>query len=124
RRPFAAVFGAGPVYALWLVPVLRLVVPPLPSWGMVELPNLIPPSTVILIAEDMAAPVPPSGGPGQWVPLLLALWAAGAAAFLLWQVWTYQRFVRSVLRDSRKLGDYRGLQLIESGAVDGPISLG
>src|SRR5207237_9737132 len=62
--------------------------------------------------------------PGHWVPLLVALVAAGAAAFLLWPVWSYQRFVRSVLRDSRKLGDYRGLQLIESGAVDGPISLG
>jgi beta-lactamase regulating signal transducer with metallopeptidase domain len=124
RRPFAAVFGAGPAYALWLVPALRLVMPPLPSWGVVELPNLIPPPTVILIAEDMAAPVPPAGGPGQWVPLLLAIWAAGAAIFLLWQVWTYHRFVRSLGRDARDLGAHRGLRLIESAAVEGPISLG
>jgi beta-lactamase regulating signal transducer with metallopeptidase domain len=124
RRPFASLFGAGPAYALWLVPALRLVMPPLPSWGVVELPNLIPPPTVILIAEDMAAPVPPAGGPGQWVPLLLAIWAAGAAIFLLWQVWTYQHFVRSLGRDARDLGAHRGVRLIESKAVEGPISLG
>ena len=124
RRPFAALFGAGPVYALWLLPLLRLVAPPLPSLSTVELPNLIPPPTVILIAEDMAAPMPPQGGPGQWVPLLLALWAAGAAAFLLWQVWTYSRFTRSLRRGERDLGSYRGVRLIESEAVEGPISLG
>jgi len=124
RRPFAALFGAGPAYALWLVPALRLVMPPLPSLSAVELPNLIPPPTVILITEDMAAPVPLEGGPGQWVPMLLAIWAAGAAVFLLWQVWTYYRFVRGLARDSRDLGRHRGVRLIESGAVDGPISFG
>lgn len=124
RRPFAAFFGALPAYALWLVPALRLVMPPLPSWGVVELPSIVPSSTVIVITDDMAAPVPPEGGPGQWVPLLLAIWAAGAAAFLLWQIWTYHRFVRSLRRDARDLGRHRGVRLIESGAVDGPISLG
>ena len=124
RRPFAALFGAGPVYALWLLPALRLVAPPLPSWSAVELPNLIPPQTVILIAEDMAAPVPPAGGPGQWVPLLLAIWAAGAACFLLWQFWSYHSFARGLDRDARDLGTHRGVRLIESGAVEGPISLG
>jgi beta-lactamase regulating signal transducer with metallopeptidase domain len=124
RRPFASLFGAGPAYALWLVPALRLVMPPLPSLSAVELPNLIPPQTLILISEDLAAPVPPEGGPGQWVPLLLAIWAIGAACFLLWQIWSYRRFVRSLDRDARDLGTHQGLRLIESGAVDGPISLG
>ncbi len=124
RRPFAAFFGAGPAYALWLLPAMRLASPPLPGLSAVELPNLIPPQTVILIAEDMAAPVPPSGGPGQWVPLLLALWAAGAAIFLLWQVWTYRRFTRRLGSDARDLGRHRGVRLIESHAVEGPISFG
>ncbi len=124
RRPFAAFFGAGPAYALWLLPAFRLLAPPLPSWGVVELPNIIPPQTVILISEDMAAPVPPQGGPGQWVPLLLAIWAAGAAAFLLWQAWSYRRFVLGLRRDARDLGTYHGLRLLESAAVEGPISLG
>jgi beta-lactamase regulating signal transducer with metallopeptidase domain len=124
RRPFAALFGAGPAYALWLLPTLRLVAPPLPGWSAVALPSLIPPQTVILIAEDVAAPVPPDGGPGQWVSILLAAWAAGAAAFILWQIWTYRRFLRGVERDARSLGMHRGVGLVESAAVEGPLSFG
>ena len=33
RRPVRRLFGAGPAYALWLVPALRLVVPPLAVLG-------------------------------------------------------------------------------------------
>ena len=82
RRPFARLFGAGPAYALWLLPALRLVMPPLPAWPV---PSPLPSQTLIVWAEDAAAPLPPDGGPGQWVPILLALWALGAAALLVWQ---------------------------------------
>jgi beta-lactamase regulating signal transducer with metallopeptidase domain len=123
RRPFAAAFGAGPVYALWLLPALRLVAPPLPAWG-VELPNLLPAQTLILFAEDSAAPLPPDGGPGQWVPISLAIWALGAAAFLAWQLFAYRRFVAEVNGGARSLGAHRGLALIESAAVQGPLALG
>jgi bla regulator protein BlaR1 len=123
RRPFAAAFGAGPVYALWLLPAVRLVAPPLPAWG-VELPNLLPPRTLTLFVEDVAAPLPPDGGPGQWVPLLLALWALGAAALLAWQVLAYRRFVAELNKDAREIGAHRGLRLIESPAVQGPLALG
>ena len=58
------------------------------------------------------------------VPLLLALWAAGAAIFLLWQAWTYRRFTQDIAREARDLGRHRGVRLIESDAVDGPISFG
>jgi beta-lactamase regulating signal transducer with metallopeptidase domain len=123
RRPFAAAFGAGPVYALWLLPALRLVAPPLPAWG-VELPNLLLPRTLTLFVEDAAAPLPPDGGPGQWVPILLAIWALGAAAFLAWQLFAYRRFVAEVNGSARSLGAHRGLALIESAAVQGPLALG
>jgi beta-lactamase regulating signal transducer with metallopeptidase domain len=119
RGPVVRWLGAGWAYALWLLPALRIVMPPLP-----RLAEDLSPLPVVIWVGDAAAPLPASAGSGQWVPLLLAIWAAGAAAFLLWQVWTYQRFVRSVARDARRLGDYRGLSLIESGAVEGPISLG
>jgi beta-lactamase regulating signal transducer with metallopeptidase domain len=123
RRPFASAFGAGPVYALWLLPALRLVAPPLPAWG-VELPNLLPPQTLILFAEDAAAPLPLDGGPGQWVPISLAIWALGAAAFLAWQLLAYRRFVAELNDGARDIGDHRGLRLIESPAVQGPLALG
>jgi hypothetical protein len=102
---------------------LRLVAPPLPVWG-VEIPNLLPPQTLILFAEDAAAPLPPDGGPGQWVPILLAIWALGAAALLAWQFVAYRRFVAELDRGAQSLGDHRGLRLVESVAVQGPVALG
>lgn len=123
RRPFARLFGAGPTYALWLIPALRLVLPPLPA-GSVGITDIIPSPPVILWAEDAAAPLPPAGGPGQWVPILLAIWALGAAALFVWQWLAYRGFLTRLSLSARSLGAYRGLPLLESGAVSGPLALG
>jgi beta-lactamase regulating signal transducer with metallopeptidase domain len=123
RRPFAALFGAGPAYALWLLPALRLVMPPMPSLAP-DLPAIAPPATLVVWVGDAAAPLPPDGGPGQWVPLLLATWALGAAAFLLWQTVSYRRFLAEMRLTERSLGAHCGLPLVESGAVQGPVALG
>jgi beta-lactamase regulating signal transducer with metallopeptidase domain len=123
RRPFAVLFGAGPAYALWLLPALRLVMPPLPSFAP-DIPALAPAQTLIVWAGTAAAPLPPDGGSGQWVPLLLAIWAVGAAAFLLWQFLSYRRFLTELSLTSRDLGAHCGLRLVESAAVQGPLALG
>ncbi len=123
RRPFASVFGAGPAYALWLLPALRLVMPPLPAWR-VDVPDLIPSPTVILWAEDAAAPMSPDGGPGQWGPILLAIWALGAVALLAWQCLSYRHFLTRLSMRARGIGAHRGIALIESDAVTGPLALG
>lgn len=123
RRPFARLFGAGSAYALWLVPALRLVMPPLPAFAP-DLPSLVPPQTMILFVGDAAAPLPPDGGPGQWVPLLLALWAGGAVLFLAWQWLAYRRFLAELRLTARGIGAHRGLPLVESEAVLGPVALG
>jgi beta-lactamase regulating signal transducer with metallopeptidase domain len=123
RRPFAALFGAVPAYALWLLPVLRLVAPPLPAW-QAEIPVELPPQNIILFVGDAAAPLPPQGGPGQWVPWMLAIWALGAAAFIVWQWVAYRRFLAALDLDARALGDHQGLPLVESAAAQGPLALG
>jgi len=123
RRPAAYLFGAGPAYALWIIPLFRLVMPPLPAIGA-ELPALLPAPSLILALEGTAAPLPPDGGPGQWVPLLLAIWAGGAAVFLVWQWRAYRDFLTRLSLSSRSLGGHRGLPLIESEAVEGPVALG
>jgi beta-lactamase regulating signal transducer with metallopeptidase domain len=122
RQPVARLLGAGPAYALWLLPALRLVAPPLPSFAP-EISPTLPPLTLIVSAEA-AAPLPPDGGPGQWVPLLLAIWAGGAAILLAWQYLAYRRLLRGVDRTARSLGAHRGLKLVASEAVDGPLALG
>ena len=123
RQPFARLFGAGPAYALWLLPALRLVMPPLPSLAP-DIPSPLPAETLVVWAGDAAAPLPPAGGPGQWVPLLLAIWALGAAVFAGWQWLAYRRFTGELGRSSRSLGAHRGLPLVESEAVQGPVALG
>lgn len=123
RRPFAGLFGAGPAYGLWLLPVLRLFAPPLPAWGA-DISTLLPPETLLVWSGDAAASVPLESGPGQWVPLLLAIWAAGVVAFLVWQGFAYRRFLAELELSCRNVGVYRGLPLIESKAARGPLALG
>ncbi|HYI64698.1 MAG TPA: M56 family metallopeptidase [Allosphingosinicella sp.] len=123
RRPLTALVGAGPAYALWLLPALRLVMPPLPSLAP-DIPPLPAPETLILWAGDAAAPLPAGGGPVQWTPVLLALWAFGAIAFLAWQFVSYRRFLAELSLSALGLGEHRGLRLIESTAVQGPVALG
>ena len=122
RRPVARLFGAGWAYALWLLPLVRLLLPPL----AIEAPELPIPSLAVMIpaAGGGAAPLPPQGGPGQWVPVLLALWAGGAAIFLAWQFLAYRSFLARLSLASRSAGAHAGLPLIESEAVDGPIAVG
>jgi len=123
RQPVARLFGAGPAYALWLLPVLRLLAPPLPDFAPDITPTL-PSLTMIVSVAEEAAPLPPDGGPGQWVPVLLAIWAGGAAVFLIWQVFAYRAFLARLEAGARPRGDHRGLPLIESPAAEGPIALG
>lgn len=123
RGPFARLFGAGSAYALWLVPALRLVLPPLPSFAQ-AMPNLVPAETFVVFVGDTAAPLPPDGGPGQWVPWMLAIWAGGAAVFLAWQFLSYRRFLTELSLTGRAIGSHGGLPVVESAAVQGPVALG
>jgi beta-lactamase regulating signal transducer with metallopeptidase domain len=122
RRPAAHLFGAGPAYALWLLPALRLVMPPLPSpWPRIA--AVAPPDTLVIWAGDMCDALPALSG-GSAAAWLVALWAFGAGAFALWQVFAYRRFSIDLGRDARRLADHEGLALFESPAVRGPIAIG
>jgi beta-lactamase regulating signal transducer with metallopeptidase domain len=123
RTPVARAFGAGWAYALWLLPLARLLLPPLPDLGG-EMPSILPSLLLIPEAAGPAAPLPLSAGPGPWFALLLALWGAGAAVFLVFQFLSYRRFLTRLSLASRSAGAYRGLPVIESEAVDGPIAVG
>ncbi len=124
RRPVAQAFGAGAAYALWLIPLCRLLAPPadwLAAWLIAPLPSL-PPLIVVADGGAGAAP-PPLDGPGQWVPILLALWAGGALLFLGFQALRYRRFLRRLdpLADA---GTHGGVKLVTSVAADGPLAMG
>jgi bla regulator protein blaR1 len=122
RRPVASLCGAGWAYALWLLPLLRLVLPPLPIWDVPALSSAM----LIPAAGEAAAPLPSSDGPGQWVPLMLALWAGGAAAFILWQIARYRGFLKSLSASLRSSYPpiFEDVPVLESRAIEGPIAIG
>jgi beta-lactamase regulating signal transducer with metallopeptidase domain len=115
----------GVAYALWLVPALRLIAPPAEWVAQIfatPLPSL-PPILVTIEAAGEAAP-PSVDGPGQWVPILLAVWAGGAILFLLVQALAYRRFTAQLSASAHSAGAHWGVPLIESAAVEGPLALG
>ena len=124
RGPVARTFGAGWAYALWAVPVLRLVLPPLPQLA----PDVYLPPAVLFIptAAEMAAPLPAEAGPGQWVPFMLAMWAGGAVIFLILQWLGYRAFLGRIRDSSRPARPplFGGIRTWISDSVDGPLALG
>ena len=121
RRPVARLFGAGWAYALWLIPALRLVLPPLP-W-----PDFLPSAEVLIpTPAGVTAPLPASAGPGQWVPLLLAIWAGGAVIFLILQWLAYRNFEKQLAGSARPARPplYGGIATFVSHLVEGPLALG
>lgn len=121
RRPVARLFGAGWAYALWLVPALRLVLPPLP-----QLAQALPPVVIFIPAAGGSASPAAEAGSGQWLPLLLATWVGGAVIFLVLQWLAYRAFVRRLDGSSRRARPplYGGIATFVSRAVDGPLALG
>lgn len=57
RRPFAKAFGAKAAYALWAIPFLRLILPPMPAnwtlFGLLSRPDAGAPEAFTLIADPV-----------------------------------------------------------------------
>ena len=128
RRPVAELFGAQWAYALWLLPVLVPLLPPLPSF----LPEAAAPVTIILpqmpmeAAAAAAAPATHTGGSADLLLMLLAVWAGGAIAFAVWQQSTYSAFMLHLGPEGRRAEppSFGGIPVVESDAVDGPVAIG
>ena len=128
-------FGPDVAYALWLLPVLRLMLPPLPrslpqGWHQAVVAPVSRASETITIL--MAEPLGLSGGaaaPDPQTPLLgpalVLLWVFGAAAFILWHSLAHARFCRRMLAEQQggaAMAD--GVHVIETGAARGPLAFG
>jgi bla regulator protein BlaR1 len=124
RRPVARAFGAKWAYAFWLVPALRLVLPPVPLFT----PDIALPAAAYFIpaAAGGTASLPAQAGPGQWVPFLFATWAGGAVIFLVLQWLGYRAFLRRLDGSARPARPpfFFGIATFVSPEVDGPLALG
>lgn len=125
RVPVRRAFGAEIAYALWLLPVLRLVMPPLPEvWqasAVAPVLRATGPVTVLFVesVDTAVAPTVPVLG-----PVLTALWVAGAAAFLAWHSLAHVRFCRRMLAAAETSAECDGVRLIETAAARGPLAFG
>jgi beta-lactamase regulating signal transducer with metallopeptidase domain len=136
RRPLGRLFGPQFAYALWALPALRLILPP------IELPASLAPqqaqlSDQTLLALAMAAEASPAPAPGPtplWenADLWLTLWLNGAVLFLAWRIASYLLMRRELLAEARTVGEAPGsrsgagrpIRLVETPAVSSPVAFG
>ena len=134
RKPFVRHFGPRLTYALWAVPALRLVLPPLPfAEPVAAVPAPVAADVMLIEAADSvpaathsdAAALAASAWSGtDMLPLLFALWAAGAA-FVLLSAWSsHRRFRATVLEGAVELAPLGKIRLIMTEGVDGPVAFG
>lgn len=142
RRPVGRYLGAGAAYALWFLPLARLLFPPvqLPVWMR---PAFLQPDTAFdpAVADvASAAPAGPAGlslasfvSPAAPVPLespidfvtpLVVLWLLGAVFFLARRFWLYGELRRELLEDARPVGEVGRIRLVETTAISGPMAFG
>ncbi|SNS21286.1 Signal transducer regulating beta-lactamase production, contains metallopeptidase domain [Sphingomonas laterariae] len=130
RGRVARAFGARVAYALWALPVLRLVMPPLPEMAepvAAQVPIRI---DLSMLDHAVAAPMPvasmdplPVPGP-DWLAIGLGIWLAGAVLYFGWQIGLYRHFLRMALRGSAFLCRRCGIAVHVSAGVRGPVAAG
>ena len=129
RAPVRNAFGPQVAYALWALPLLRLLLPPLPAaWQEVAATPISRASDTLTIlvadgaANDTVAPVAVAAPAIGWIVGLL--WAAGALGFLVWHLTSHRRHCRRLLGTAASIEEVRGVHLIASEAAAGPLAFG
>lgn len=130
-------FGPGVAYLLWLLPLGRMMLPPLPaSWretAAAPLPHSLSPiaraseTITVLVVKPLGfggAAAPATHHPSLGL-VLAGLWMAGAAAFFLWHWIAHVRFCRRMLANAVPSNAAApGVRVIESEAAAGPLAFG
>jgi beta-lactamase regulating signal transducer with metallopeptidase domain len=131
RRPVAQHFGPHIAYGLWLLPALRMLLPPLPQAVTPQPIQMLPHNIEALLAASAAFRTAGVAGPVEapsidWMLVFGCLWGAGALAFLGWHILSYRRFVRTALGEATQLPrfDRNGVEVCASPVARGPFAAG
>ena len=127
RRPVARQFGPQAAYALWALPFLRLLLPPieLPAWLAPAPAQESSASVEVMVIEAAhgAAPLHPAASL-DWPALVPAVWLAGAVLFLGWRFNAYFRMRAELLSGARPVGEAGRVRLVETPQVASPLAFG
>ncbi|HVR91072.1 MAG TPA: M56 family metallopeptidase [Novosphingobium sp.] len=127
RRPVARAFGPGMAYALWLLPMLRLVLPPLvlPA-SLAPTPDAAQGEVLVASFAQAAAPAMPATEPSLWTlsNVTMILWLGGALVFLGWRIAGYIAMRRRLLAGARPVGEAGRIRLVETPATPAPVAFG
>jgi beta-lactamase regulating signal transducer with metallopeptidase domain len=128
RRPFSRWFGPQFAYALWALPALRLLLPP------IELPAAMAPEqaqlsdqalrVLAMSVQDSPAAAPTPAPLWERADVWLALWLGSAALFLAWRMICYRRMRRELLAQARPVGEVGRIRLVETPGVSSPVAFG
>jgi beta-lactamase regulating signal transducer with metallopeptidase domain len=124
REPVRRQFGPAAAYGLWLVPALRMLMPPLTETVERSVPAA-PFAPAIRSATLVSAADPGLiDRLGGWPTVALGAWMAGALVMLIGGILIYRWQRRQVLGDSVQLARLGAIRIVRSPAVSGPMALG
>ena len=141
RRPVARYFGPQVAYALWALPFIRLILPPLvlPAWMAPSDTAAITPATSAdplnpalaqILDEAMLAPATPTPEPfyviepATLTAITLAVWLGGAAVFLALRIKGYWEMRELMLTGAKEMGASGTIRLVETPAATAPLAFG
>jgi len=138
RRPVAKWFGPHAAYALWALPVARLLLPPieLPAWlntapaenslsDVVTFTIIESTAPIATLGPDTAAPLEAAQiAPLPMLEIGIAAWLIGAATFLFLRFRAYFQLRHDLLDEAREVGRDGRIRLLESPNTNAPLAFG
>ena len=116
RRPFARAFGPRFAYALWLLPVVRLLLP--------EIVLPVAPAPAIISVGKLAPVAQPSNFGPDLAGTLITIWLAGAALVLAWRLSSYFLMRRRLLAGARIVSGAGRVRIVQTSRTVGPVAFG
>jgi beta-lactamase regulating signal transducer with metallopeptidase domain len=125
RAPVRHAFGPRIAYALWALPLLRLVLPPLPAAWHAPAAEPIAHAGEVLVLVVQPAGAGADGGAAIGLGATLAvLWLIGAAGFVGWHGARHHVFCRRIMRAAVSVERVGRTRIVVSRAAPGPLAFG
>ncbi|WP_426165452.1 M56 family metallopeptidase [Sandarakinorhabdus sp. DWP1-3-1] len=123
RRPARYLMGPRLAYLLWVLPALRLVLPPLPAviWGRLPVGGVA--DMTVLFAGPQSDGVTGAASSGSVGLTLAAIWLTGALALLATYAVRHAWYCRSLLASAADYGRIDGIRIVTAD-VAGPLAFG